>query len=204
MLARAGQRGRVPSYAGSERAAGQRTRGPANVPGVQRADQPAAHRGHISQQRAVTARRPSSLSLRSAPALHTYHRPAKDTSRGRDIAASLGVTERSADGSVAGLAEAGHIVRQKDGRATATRSRHTCRCQNPPGGTAPPAKSWPSWPEPAPGRGRRRRTHLEPPPTRQDVTASRPSRRAPAGSAGTLTGCRPPGSAEPGQPRRRG
>src|SRR6266571_5243144 len=38
MLARAEQRGRVPSYAGSERAAGQRT------PGVQRADQPAARR----------------------------------------------------------------------------------------------------------------------------------------------------------------
>ena len=34
----------------------------------------------------------------------------------RDIAASLGVTERSADGIVAGLAEAGYIVRQKDGR----------------------------------------------------------------------------------------
>ena len=70
----------------------------------------------------------------------------------RDIAASLGVTERSADGIVAGLAEAGYIVRQKDGR----RNRAiTCRCQNPPGGNAPSARSWPSWPEPAPGRGRR-------------------------------------------------
>src|SRR5260221_649031 len=39
MLARAGQGGSVPSYAGSERAAGQRTRG------VQRAGQPAARRG---------------------------------------------------------------------------------------------------------------------------------------------------------------
>jgi hypothetical protein len=130
--------------------------------------------------------------------LPTYHRPAKDTSRVRDIAASLGVTERSADGIVAGLAEAGYIARQKDGR------RNRYRCQNPAGGNAPPAKSWP------PGRNRRLagadagRTHLEPPPTRQDATASRPPRRAPAGSAGTLTGCRPPGSAEPGQPRRRG
>src|SRR5262249_31000936 len=38
LLARAGQGGSVPSYAGSEPAAGQRTRG------VQRADQPAARR----------------------------------------------------------------------------------------------------------------------------------------------------------------
>ncbi len=68
----------------------------------------------------------------------------------RDIAASLGITERSAYGIVAGLAEAGYIVKQKDGR----RRRH--RCQNPPGGTPPSGKSWPSWPEPAPGRGRRR------------------------------------------------
>jgi hypothetical protein len=56
------QRGSVPSYAGSERA------------------RRAAHRGHISQRRAVTARGPRpALSLRSAPALHTYHRSAKDT-----------------------------------------------------------------------------------------------------------------------------
>ena len=34
----------------------------------------------------------------------------------RDIAASLGITERSAYGIVAELAEAGYVVRQKDGR----------------------------------------------------------------------------------------
>ncbi len=33
-----------------------------------------------------------------------------------DIAASLSITERSACGIVAGLAEAGYIVKQKDGR----------------------------------------------------------------------------------------
>jgi hypothetical protein len=93
---------------------------------------------------------------------------------------------------------------RKTAAATATRSRHTCRCQHPPGQTAPSAKSWPSWPEPAPGRGRAGRTHHEPPPTRQDATAGRPPGRAPAGSAGTLNGCWPPGSAEPGRPRRRG
>ena len=34
----------------------------------------------------------------------------------RDIAASLGITERSAYGIVTELAEAGYLVRQKDGR----------------------------------------------------------------------------------------
>jgi DNA-binding transcriptional ArsR family regulator len=34
----------------------------------------------------------------------------------RDIAAGLGITERSADGIVSELAEAGYVVKQKDGR----------------------------------------------------------------------------------------
>jgi IclR helix-turn-helix domain len=34
----------------------------------------------------------------------------------RDIAASLGITERSAYGIVTDLAEAGYLIRQKDGR----------------------------------------------------------------------------------------
>jgi DNA-binding IclR family transcriptional regulator len=34
----------------------------------------------------------------------------------RDIAASLGITERSAHGIVAGLTAAGYLVKQKDGR----------------------------------------------------------------------------------------
>ena len=34
----------------------------------------------------------------------------------RDIAASLGITERSAHGIVTDLAEAGYVIRQKDGR----------------------------------------------------------------------------------------
>ena len=34
----------------------------------------------------------------------------------RDIAASLGITERSAHGIVTDLAEAGYVVKQKDGR----------------------------------------------------------------------------------------
>ena len=43
--------------------------------------------------------------------------------RQRDIAASLGITERSAYGIVADLAEAGYVVKQKDGR------RNRCRLQ---------------------------------------------------------------------------
>ena len=34
----------------------------------------------------------------------------------RDIAASLGITERSAYGIVAGLTAAGYVIKQKDGR----------------------------------------------------------------------------------------
>ena len=34
----------------------------------------------------------------------------------RDIAASLGITERSAHGIVTELAEAGYVIKQKDGR----------------------------------------------------------------------------------------
>jgi predicted ArsR family transcriptional regulator len=45
----------------------------------------------------------------------------------RDIAASLGITERSASGIATDLAEAGYVIKQKDAAATATRSRPTCR-----------------------------------------------------------------------------
>jgi hypothetical protein len=42
---------------------------------------------------------------------------AHDTgARLRDIAAGLGITERSAHGIVTDLAEAGYLIRQKDGR----------------------------------------------------------------------------------------
>jgi hypothetical protein len=122
-----------------------------------------------------------------------------------DIAASLGITERSADGIVADLAEAGYIVRQKDGR----RNRYQIQAHLP--------LPEPTRPEPAvgeilallagtgPGRGRR---WADAPRAVTDQARCQPQvgrpRRAPAGSAGTLNGCRPPGSAEPGQPRRRG
>jgi hypothetical protein len=87
--------------------------------------------------------------------LHTYHRSTKDTSRVRDIAASLGVTERSAYGIVADLAEAGYIVKQKDGRRNRYQIQAHLPLPEPTRRNAPSAKSRPSWPEPAPGRGRR-------------------------------------------------
>ena len=45
--------------------------------------------------------------------LHLAHDPGM---RLRDIAASLGITERSAFGIVTDLTAAGHVVKQKDGR----------------------------------------------------------------------------------------
>ena len=62
------------------------------------------------------------------------HDPA---ARLRDVAASLGITERSAHGIVADLAEAGYVIKQKDGR----RNRYQVQAHLPvPGpGTREPA-----------------------------------------------------------------
>ena len=62
----------------------------------------------------------------------------------RDIAASLGITERSAYGIVTDLAEAGYIVKQKNGR----RNRYQIQAHLPLPEPAsqrnpPPATSWP-------------------------------------------------------------
>ena len=69
----------------------------------------------------------------------------------RDIAVSLGITECSAYGIVTDLAKAGYVVKQRTAGATATRSRRTCRCQNPLGLSAPSAKCWPFLPAPTQG-----------------------------------------------------
>jgi len=99
----------------------------------------------------------------------------------RDIAASLGITERSAYGIVSDLAEAGYIVKQKNGR----RNRYQIQAHLP-------------LPEPTSrertvgevlallaGTGEAKtdaeRTHLEPPPTSHDATTHQPPGRAPAG-----------------------
>jgi IclR helix-turn-helix domain len=62
------------------------------------------------------------------------HDPA---ARLRDISASLGITERSAHGIITDLAEAGYVVKQKDGR----RNRYQIQAHLPvPGpGTREPA-----------------------------------------------------------------
>jgi predicted ArsR family transcriptional regulator len=56
--------------------------------------------------------------------LHIAHDPG---ARLRDIAASLGITERRAHGIITDLAEAGYVITQKDGR------------RNPLPGPGPPA-----------------------------------------------------------------
>jgi len=61
----------------------------------------------------------------------------------RDIAASLDITERSAFGIITDLAEADYMVKEKNGRAAATTSGRTSRCQNRTGGNAPSGSSWP-------------------------------------------------------------
>ena len=55
----------------------------------------------------------------------------------RDIAASLGITERSAHGIVTDLAEAGYLIRQKDGRRN--RYRIQAHLPVPEPGTREPA-----------------------------------------------------------------
>ena len=55
----------------------------------------------------------------------------------RDIAASLGITERSVHGIVTDLAEAGYVIRQKDGRRN--RYRIQAHLPVPEPGTREPA-----------------------------------------------------------------
>jgi hypothetical protein len=84
----------------------------------------------------------------------------------RDIAASLGITERSAYGIVTDLAEAGYIVKQKNGRRNRYQIQAHLPLREPTSRERASARSWP------PGRHRREavtdaeRTHLTPPPTR--------------------------------------
>jgi hypothetical protein len=60
----------------------------------------------------------------------------------RDIAASLGITERSAHGIVTDLAAAGYVVKQRDGRRNRYQIQATSRCQNPLAGAALSARCW--------------------------------------------------------------
>ena len=53
----------------------------------------------------------------------------------RDIAASLGSTERSAYGIVAGLTAAGYVIKLKDGRRNRYQIQAHCRCRRLAAGT---------------------------------------------------------------------
>ena len=88
-------------------------------------------------------------------------RIAHDTgARLRDLAASLGSTERSAHGIVTDLAEAGYVVKQKDGR----RNRRQVQARLP---LPEPATREPAIGEvPRPPRGRRRQAAADRDPTR--------------------------------------
>ena len=72
----------------------------------------------------------------------------------RDIAARLGITERSAYGIVTELAQAATSSSRRTAAATATRSRRTSRSPNPPAGNARSARCWPFWPAPTRARDR--------------------------------------------------
>jgi hypothetical protein len=72
----------------------------------------------------------------------------------RDIAVRLDITERTAPGVLTDLVQAGYVTKTKDGRATITRSRPTCRCLSPAPASPPSGNSSPSswetpqaWPE---------------------------------------------------------
>ena len=64
----------------------------------------------------------------------------------RDIAAGLGIAERSAYGIVTELAEAGYVVKRRTAAATATRSRRASHSRSPLAGNARSARSWPFLP----------------------------------------------------------
>jgi hypothetical protein len=96
----------------------------------------------------------------------------------RDIAVSLGITERSAYGIVTDLAQAGYVVKQKDGR----RNRYQIQAHLPlPEPTRRERTVGEVLALPAGTDGRAvtdaHRTRLTPPPARQNATA----RRQPAG-----------------------
>lgn len=70
----------------------------------------------------------------------------------RDIAARMGITERSAYGIVADLTEAGYITKGKNGRRNHYQIQAHQPLPEPPGTSAPPARSWPFLPAPTQGR----------------------------------------------------
>ena len=62
----------------------------------------------------------------------------------RDLAARVGVTERTAYGIATDLTEAGYVIKHKDGRRNRYQIQPTCRSPRPTAANAPSARSWPS------------------------------------------------------------
>jgi len=70
----------------------------------------------------------------------------------RDTAASRGITERSAYGTVTDLAEAGSVVRQKNGHRNRYRIRAHLPLPEPSSQQRTAGTSWPFLPAPTRGR----------------------------------------------------
>ena len=75
--------------------------------------------------------------------LHLAHDPG---ARLRDIAASLGITERRAHGIITDLAEAGYVITQKDGRRNRYQIQAHLPVPEPAPGSRPSARSSPCSP----------------------------------------------------------
>jgi hypothetical protein len=101
----------------------------------------------------------------------------------RDLAASPGITGRSAHGIVTGLAEAGYVIRQKDGRRTAIGSWRTCRCPSPAPGN-PHRRGRRPLRSPGPARIPAGRRHT--PQSRNGQSATQTPAGAPAPADGSL------------------
>ena len=75
--------------------------------------------------------------------LHLAHDPG---ARLRDIAASLGITERRAHGIITDLAEAGYVITQKDSRRNRNQIQAHLPVPDPAPGSRPSARSSPCSP----------------------------------------------------------
>jgi hypothetical protein len=95
--------------------------------------------------------------------------------------ASLGIAGRSAYGIVTGLAEAGYIVKQKNGRRNRDQIQAHLPLPEPASRERTSARSWSSWPAPARGLDRRRADASD------AATDQGRRHRKPAG--GTRAGC---------------